>query len=74
MNIWEHGITGRRRGRPVTHEEARTSAHRLVNSRFNNPDGARCSIPVRVDDDDVVVLDYISEQMVLAEMTKATTR
>jgi hypothetical protein len=50
------------RGRPVTHEEARESAHRLINSHFGNADRARASIPVDYRDDDVTVVDYIWEQ------------
>jgi hypothetical protein len=54
--------TMRLRGRPVTHEEARAAVQRLVNSRFNNPDPARVSIPVQPDDDDIVATDYVLEQ------------
>lgn len=50
------------RGRPVTLAEAVASAHRLINSHFGNPDSARCSIPVSVNDDDVVLIDYLTEQ------------
>lgn len=55
-------ITMKMRGRPITHEEAEVSAQRLINSFFHNDDGARISIPVRPDNDDVLVMDYILEQ------------
>lgn len=55
-------ITQKVRGRPVTHEEASMAAQRLVNSHFNNEDRARMSIPVRAEDDDVLLSDYIREQ------------
>lgn len=51
-----------KRKRVVTHERARLAARRLVNSHFHNPDTARMSIPVNVDDDDIVINDYISQQ------------
>ena len=61
--VLENETTTRKmRGRPVTHEEALVSAQRLINSHFHNPDGARVSIPVRADNDDVLVMDYIGEQ------------
>lgn len=59
-------ITQEMRGRPVTHEEALKSAQRLINSHFRNRNSARCSIPVSIDDDDVVVIDYILEQQARA--------
>jgi len=55
-------VTRKRRGRPVTHEEARKSALRLINSHFHNPNGAIASIPVQTTDDDVMIMDYIAEQ------------
>jgi hypothetical protein len=50
------------RGRPVTHEEARTAARRLINSHFHNPDTARIQIPASPFDDDLTICDYIDEQ------------
>jgi hypothetical protein len=58
----EQTITQKMRGRPVTHEEARDSSRRLINSHFRNPDQARIQIPVSASDDDVLILDYILEQ------------
>ena len=55
-------VTMKMRGRPVTHDEAEASAQRLINSHFHNADQARVSIPVRPDNDDVLVMDYVMEQ------------
>lgn len=47
----------------ITHERARESAQRLINSHFNNPDKARVSIPARSDyDDDLIIMEYINQQ------------
>jgi hypothetical protein len=54
--------TRERRGKPVTHGQARASAQRLINSHFHNDNRARMSIPVDYDDDDCTIHDYISEQ------------
>lgn len=53
--------TQKLRGRAVTHEEGAASIQRLINSRFKNDNGARCSIPARADDDDIVASDYAKE-------------
>jgi len=58
----EISITQQRRGRPVTHEEAKESARRLINSHFKNPERARCSIHANPADDDLIITDYIQEQ------------
>ena len=50
------------RGRPVTHEEAKASAQRLINSFFHNHDGAHITVPARIDNDDITIMDYILEQ------------
>lgn len=55
-------LTQKRRGRPVTHEEALASARRLINSHFHNGNQARCSIPAQPEDDDLIITDYILEQ------------
>lgn len=54
----------KRSKRVVTSERARLSANRLINSAFRNTERehARFSIPVNLDDDDIVILDYISQQ------------
>ena len=54
------------RKRVVTHERAREAARRLINSHFRNKDTAHMSIPVNVDDDDVVICDYIAQQALVA--------
>jgi len=54
-------VTQQMRGRPVTHEEGAASIQRLINSHFNNENRARCSIPVRADDDDILASDYAQE-------------
>lgn len=55
-------ISQKMRGRKVSHEEAKQSAKRLVNSHFHNKDSARVSIPAHPADDDLVVTDYIAER------------
>ena len=52
----------KKRGRPVTHDEAEAAAHRLIHSHFRTPNQARCSIPSDPMDDDLVICDYIREQ------------
>lgn len=54
-------VTMEKRGRKVTGEEALASARRLINSCFNQEPGARVSIPADVNDDDLVVTDFIHE-------------
>ena len=56
-------ITRELRGRPVTAEEAKVSVQRLINSHFHNKDSARCSIPTRADDDDIVASDWVQESI-----------
>lgn len=59
------------RGKPVTDDEAEKSAQRLINSHFRNPDSAIMSIPVRADNDDVLIMDYIEETRALRELANA---
>lgn len=66
----EPTITMKMRGRPVSHEEARESAQRLINSHFKNPDSARCQIPANPADDDLIVMDYIRERSAKDELDK----
>ena len=56
--------TEARAQRVVTHEQARISAMRFIDGWFSNPgkDYPRMTIPVELDDDDVTLLDYISQQ------------
>lgn len=58
----EQNETQKRRGRPVTHDEANEAALRLIRSHFNREGGARCSIPADPMDDDLLLCDYIREQ------------
>ena len=68
----EPTATQKMRDRPVTHAEALYAASRLITSFFGNSgDKARASIPVRADDDDVLILDYISEQAAPASQPSA---
>ncbi len=47
----------------ITHEQAKESALRLLNSaRANDGPRARFTIPVREDDDDILLLAYIAQQ------------
>lgn len=49
-----------KRKRIVTAERAKLAAQRLINSHFKNSgEHARMSIPVNVDDDDIVIHDFI---------------
>lgn len=58
--------------RVVTHERAREAAHRLVNSHFRQEPRARASIPANEDDDDLVITDYITQQIAAARELRAT--
>jgi len=46
----------------VTHEQARLSAQKLINSHFHVEPSARACIPVDPMDDDVVITRYIDQQ------------
>ena len=48
--------------RPVSHDEARRAAQRLINSHFRKPNAAKCTVPTQPDDDDVLICDYIEQQ------------
>lgn len=51
-----------KRKRIVTAERAKLAAQRLINSHFKNSgEHARMSIPVNVDDDDIVINDFIEQ-------------
>ena len=56
-------FTEKRKQRIVTPERARLAAQRLIDSHFRNPgrEHARVTIPVNLDDDDVVIMDFISQ-------------
>lgn len=53
----------KRKSRIVTIERAKLAAQRLIDSHFNNPgkEHTRISIPVNLDDDDIVIMDFISQ-------------
>jgi hypothetical protein len=49
--------------RPISHDEAREIAQRLINSHFRNEPHARASIPAKPDyDDDLLISAYIEQQ------------
>lgn len=54
--------------RPISHEEAREVAGRLINSHFRQEPRARVGIPARPDyDDDLLILAYIKQQSARSE-------
>jgi hypothetical protein len=54
------------RGPEITHEKARESARRLINSAFQQEPRARLGIPARPGyDDDLVIVEYIKQQAAL---------
>jgi hypothetical protein len=65
-------ITNERRTEPITHERARQAAMRFIHSHFGQRDHARITIPLNLDDDDVVLMDYI-EQQLLADLRARRT-
>ena len=56
-------LTNRRRTEPISHERAKEAAIRLIHSHFGQPDHAHMTIPLSLDDDDVVIMDYIEQQL-----------
>jgi hypothetical protein len=62
-------ITNERRTQPISHERAKAAAMRFIHSHFGQADHARITIPLNLDDDDVVLMDYI-EQQLLKEFSK----
>ena len=56
-------FTNARRSEPITHERAREAALRLIHSHFGTQPHARMTIPLNLDDDDVVIMDYIEQQL-----------
>lgn len=53
--------TAEARKRMVGAERAKLAVSRLLNSHFGDKDRGRMTIPVDVDDDDVVLYDYIAQ-------------
>ncbi len=47
----------------ISHERAAEAAHRLIHSHFGQQPYARIHIPVDQDDDDVVICEYIEQQI-----------
>lgn len=62
--VQSKSLTGRQRD-VISHERARIAAVRLINSHYDveGSDRPQVSIPVGLDDDDIVILDYIQQQM-----------
>jgi hypothetical protein len=54
---------GSGRMEPISHERAQEAALRLIHSHFGTKPHARVHIPVDADDDDVVLMDYIQQQV-----------
>jgi hypothetical protein len=59
-----NSLTMTRRAVPISHQRAKDAAMRLIHSHFGQPDHARISIPLNLDDDDVVIMDYIEQQLI----------
>lgn len=60
--------------RPISHEEAREVAGRLINSHFRKEPCARVGIPARPDyDDDLLICAYIKQQQAEIERLRALT-
>lgn len=51
------------RSEMISHERAREAAMRLIHSHFGLPDEARIHIPASSDDDDLIIMDYIAQQI-----------
>jgi len=51
--------------RTVTHEQAKQAARNLIDAHFNNKDGkgVLVSVPAQPDDDDILLVDYIVQQI-----------
>ena len=55
--------TNQRRTAPITHVQAQEAALRLIHSHFGQRPHARMSIPAQLDDDDILIMDYIEQQV-----------
>lgn len=53
-----------KRTQPITHAQALDAAMALINTTFNNSDRrhSRHTVPAQMDDDDVLIVDYIRQQ------------
>lgn len=57
------GAAGGSMPKPISHDEARQSAQRLINSHFSNgKQYAKTCIPAEDDDDDLLICRYIEQQ------------
>lgn len=56
-------LTNERRNSPISHARAQEAATRLIHSHFGQGPHARITIPLSLDDDDVVIMDYIEQQL-----------
>jgi hypothetical protein len=52
-----------RRTEPITHQQAREALQRLIHSHFGQTPHARITIPAQADDDDILLSDYITQQL-----------
>jgi len=48
--------------RQISHDEAKEVAQRFINSFFGHGNGAKVSIPVEPNDDDLILSSYIEQQ------------
>ncbi len=55
-----------KRTRPLTLDEAKKSATRLINYHFHNEDRAKIQIPAHPDDDDLFLMAYLDSTAALA--------
>jgi hypothetical protein len=63
LRIPRRTTSGMHRDGMISHERAREAALRLIHSHFGLPDEARMHIPAQTDDDDLVIMDYIAQQI-----------
>jgi hypothetical protein len=61
--------------RQITHDEAKESLRRLINSHFGNEPKARVGIPARPDyDDDLIMSAYVEQQSALTAAPSAPAK
>lgn len=58
------------RNRPISVNQAKDAAQRLINSHFRKPNSARMTIPAKVDDDDILLMDYLNQSALKWSKTK----
>ena len=59
----KRSFTNSRRTETISHARASEAAIRLIHSHFGQKDHAKISIPLSLDDHDIVIMDYIEQQM-----------